>query len=76
MTSYLRLHTSPDLQADDRFWRFLAPLLCYLAGVGVAIAFFLDDDTEIYWFVTIVALLLTVPTRNAWQLILESHEAG
>lgn len=75
-TSYRRLRSSPDLKNGDRFWRFLLPLLCYIGGLAVATAFMLNDDSEIHWFVTVIALLLIVPTRNAWVLMLESQELG
>jgi uncharacterized membrane protein len=73
-SSFLRFRSSPALSRADQFWRYLIPLFCYVLGVAIAISFFFNDDSEISWFVTVVALLLAVPTRNAWMLVLESQE--
>jgi hypothetical protein len=66
---YLRMRHHPELTRIGEFWRFIVPIACYLLGIFVAIALYFNDDTEVYWFVTIVALLLVVPTRNAWAMI-------
>jgi hypothetical protein len=70
--SFLRLRESPELTRGDRLWIFAIPMLCYLAGMIVAILLYTIDDSEISWFVPIVAFLLAVPTRSSLELILES----
>ena len=44
-----------------------------LTGPAVAIAFIRNDESEISWFIPIVCLLLAVPTRNAWELVMENQ---
>ena len=44
------------------------------SALVVASGFLFHSDREIWWFVPVVAVLLTVPTRNGWELILGDHE--
>jgi hypothetical protein len=71
-----RLRHDDAMTGDVVFWSFLVPALCYLATMGIAVALFLHDDTEIDWFIPVVALLLIIPTRNSWELLLESPESA
>ncbi len=74
--SWSRFRNDPELTGDVACWTFLVPALCYLATIGIAIAVFFQDDTEMAWFVPVIAFLIAIPTRNAWELLMDSHEAG
>jgi hypothetical protein len=74
--AWRRLRHDEAMTGDVAFWSFLVPALCYLATMGIAVALFLHDDTEIDWFIPVVALLLIIPTRNSWELLLESPESA
>jgi hypothetical protein len=72
--SWRRHRHSPEMEWDDRIWIYVVPACGYLSALGVSLGFLFHSDREIWWFVPIVAVLLTVPTRNAWELILGDHE--
>jgi hypothetical protein len=63
-------------EQQTAFWNFVVPTGCYLAAVGVGIAILLNDDGTIGWMVSVVAFLLIIPTRNAWELVMTSTETG
>jgi hypothetical protein len=76
LRSWRRHRRAPEMDWGDRLWIFGVPVCCYVGALVVSLGFLLHSDREIWWFVPIVAVLLTVPTRNAWQLILGDHEAA
>lgn len=51
-------------------WQFVVPSICYLAAIGVGIGLFWQDEEGISWFVSVIAFLLIIPTRNAWHMLL------
>lgn len=72
--NWLRLRHTKGLERLTIFWSFLVPMLCYLASMGVGLAFIVNDDAEIAWFTTITAMFLVIPTKNSWVIILQSQE--
>lgn len=57
------------------FWHLLVPTLCFIASVSVGIALLIQDDVMVDWMVPVIALLLTIPTRNAWGMLLHHGPA-
>ena len=74
--SAIRFRSSSELDAPAWFWVFAVPGVCFVAAVGVAITFIVHDDSEVMWFLPVIALLLTVPTHTAWNLMMGSLETG
>jgi hypothetical protein len=75
-TAWRRFRHDAEMTNDVAFWTFLVPALCYLATIGIAIAVFVRDDAEMAWFVPVIAFLIAIPTRNAWEVLMDSHESG
>jgi hypothetical protein len=73
-TISLRSQMSSDRETS--FWNLLVPIVCYAAATGVGIAILIHDDGAIGWMVSVVAFLMIIPTRNAWELLLSSNESG
>lgn len=74
--AWWRLRNDDQMTLDAAVWTFLVPALCYIGTIGIAIAIFFRDDTEMAWFVPVIAFLVAIPTRNAWELLMDSHEPG
>ncbi|HYI24307.1 MAG TPA: hypothetical protein VD767_02765 [Thermomicrobiales bacterium] len=74
--SWARHRRSSEIDMSDRLWIFAVPMFGYLGALAVALGFLFHSDREIWWFVPIVGVLLTIPTRNAWDLMLGGHETS
>ncbi|HWV23627.1 MAG TPA: hypothetical protein VNZ58_05515 [Thermomicrobiales bacterium] len=70
----MRLRTAREMEWESFWWGFLVPALCQLAAIVVGIALARNHPGAMGWFVAVIAFLITVPTINAWRLLLESHE--
>ena len=55
-------------------WHYLVPAACYVVATAVGIGLFRDEASGIYWLVSVIAFLLTIPTRNAWRMIFAGNE--
>jgi hypothetical protein len=73
-TISLRSQMSSDRETS--FWNLIVPIACYAAAAGVGIAITVHDDGAIGWMVAVVAFLMIIPTRNAWELLISSSEAS
>jgi hypothetical protein len=67
---------SAHIDRPNLIWAFLVPIACLLITAVIGIAFILDDDAEIGLFTFVVAMFLVIPTKNSWELLLASQEAG
>ncbi len=74
--TWRRCRNDETMTGDIAVWTFLVPALCYLGTIGIAIAVFFRDDAEMAWFVPVVAFLIAIPTRNAWELLMDSRESA
>lgn len=68
-----RLRHDDDMQRMILLWSFIVPILSFAVTIAIGVAFLLDDDTEISWFVTVMAMFLVIPTKNSWELLLQSQ---
>ena len=72
--SHLRMamRQLPGFAADRStyVWHFVVPAISHLAAVGVGIALLRGADDAIGWMVAVIAFLLMIPTRNAWELVI------
>ncbi|HYJ11954.1 MAG TPA: hypothetical protein VEW66_00060 [Thermomicrobiales bacterium] len=69
-----RLRHDGSMQKMILLWSFIVPILSFALTVAIGVAFLFSDDTELSWFVTVMALFLVIPTKNSWELLLQSHE--
>lgn len=72
----LRLRTDQEVTRQSFWWGFSVPAVCEFAAIVVGFALLRGHADAMGWFVAIIAFLITVPTISAWNLLLESHEAG
>ena len=62
----IRCRRDPALNPSTLLWSFVMPILSFLITMGIGVAFFVNDDSEISWFIFVVSMLLIIPTRNSW----------
>jgi hypothetical protein len=55
-------------------WHYLVPTACYVAATAVGVGMFRNEDAGIYWLVSVIAFLLTIPTSNAWRMTFAGDE--
>ncbi len=72
----VRLRHDPAMDRLTLMWSFLIPIGCLLITMGIGASLLMNDDAETGWFVTIVAMFLTIPTKNSWDLLLQSSESS
>lgn len=70
--SGVRLREQALTERHTFLWQFVVPAACYVAAMAVGIGLFWQEENGIYWFVSVIAFLLVIPTRNAWYMLL-SH---
>ena len=71
-----RFRRDRDLDRSTLLWSFLMPIFCYLVTIGIGISFIINDDTEISWFIFVISMLLVIPTKSSWDLLMESEESS
>jgi hypothetical protein len=69
-----RLRHDQSMEKMILLWSFVVPILSFALTVAIGVAFLLNDDTELSWFVTVMAMFLVIPTKNSWELLLQSQE--
>lgn len=70
----IRFRRDPEMDHSTLFWSFLMPIFCFLVTIAIGAAFIINDDTEISWFIFVISMLLVIPTKSSWDLLMESSE--
>lgn len=73
---FLRLRHDPEMDRTTLMWCFIIPIACLAITAIIGGMLTLNDNSETGWFVMIVAMFLVIPTKNSWELLLESREGG
>ena len=66
----------PALDRSTLFWSFIMPIISFLVTMVIGITFIINDDSEIGWFIFVVSMLLIIPTRVSWDMLMASSEDG
>jgi hypothetical protein len=72
----LRCRHDPALDHSTLLWSFVMPIICFIVTIAIGVAFIINDDSEISWFIFVVSMLLVIPTRSSWDLLMASAEGG
>ena len=72
----IRSRRDPALEHSTLLWCFIMPIISFLVTMAIGIAFILNDESEISWFVFVVSMLLIIPTRSSWEVLMASNEEG
>lgn len=72
----IKVWHDPDLDHSTLLWSFVMPIICFLVTMGIGVAFIVNDDTEINWFIFVISMLLVIPTRSSWDLLMASEESS
>lgn len=70
----MRLRHDSGMDRDTLIWCFVIPIFCLAGTAAIGGMFMIDDASEIGWFTVIVAMFLVIPTKNSWELLLQSSE--
>jgi hypothetical protein len=65
-----RLLRDGDMTSKLLLWSFFVSVISIAITMFIGIAFILNDDTELEWFVTVMAMCLLIPTKNSWRIFL------
>jgi hypothetical protein len=70
----IRCRHDPAMDRSTLLWSFVMPITCFVVTMGIGIAFIINDDSEISWFIFVVSMLLIIPTRSSWDVLMASSE--